>query len=501
MREEEKMEAVNRKGIFLLLLIEAVWIILLLPGCFRRPEILDHNPGDKTELAPGVYEIRIENHLENGQSATVELKSDEAFYRALRTNAVTIGPEDGTVAISAWVIQKTTDAYIQCDISGSSGEGSGTVRVELYRTAKGKRILLALSLLCAALLDGILVFRRGILDGRITKKEQIVFWTLLAGILTAYFPYLTDYLTLNGNTTFYLARIVKLSEGIGRGIGFMAPGDLFLLIPAGLKMLGFSMMTAYRFFLLLLVSATAIIAYHSLYFCVREEYAALLGSMVYLLLPYHLMVLYDRGAVGEYIVMAFLPMIFGGGYSLCISGRDHGKTAKALICTLIGLLAVWSGLAITVKEPDSGVLWQYGAGAFLLLLSYIVWRFGNRKEKAGICDLCMAGNLVVCLMQILKIPGRWMMAGTFLTACLAAFYLIKLAQGQQQNKQRCGTLGIYLVVLSAVFIIFSAVYHVDRIAYTSKAVYLYEARNMPILYQEDNGDGEREGAHDETRAE
>ena len=114
------MEAVNRKGIFLLLLIEAVWIILLLPGCFRRPEILDHNPGDKTELAPGVYEIRIENHLENGQSATVELKSDEAFYRALRTNAVTIGPEDGTVAISAWVIQKTTDAYIQCDISGSS---------------------------------------------------------------------------------------------------------------------------------------------------------------------------------------------------------------------------------------------------------------------------------------------------------------------------------------------------------------------------------------------
>lgn len=471
------MKAAKQNRKLWLLLTEAVLLLLLLPGCFRKAERLDYTMGEKIELNPGVYELRVKNTLQDGQSAIVELKSDEAFYRALRTNAVTILPNGGTVSILAWVTQEIRDAYVQCEQSDAEGmETAVTLQPELYRTTKGNRILFVVAVSVIALFNGILAFRKGVLDGRITKKQQIVCWVLGAGILTAYFPYLTDYITLGGNTSVYLSRIVRLAEGtLGRTGATL--GDLFLLLPAGLKLLGFSMVTAYRVFVFLLVAVTAFIAYECFYRCVKEEYAALFGSMVYLLMPYHLLGLYSRGAVGEYLVMAFLPLVGCGIYLLC---QKSGRTVRTVMDVAVGAVLVWAGATITVEETGAGSAWQLGAGALVLLAGYILWRIREKEKGLCICDLCAAGSVAALGLQLLQIPGRWMMAATLLAACLAAFY-VPCMQGRRTGNRAILTLTIGT---AAVLAVLSAVYHVNRIAYTSKAVYLYEARNMAILYQE-----------------
>lgn len=472
------MKAVKRNQKLLLLLTEAMLLLLLLPGCFRKAERLDYTMGEKIVLTPGVYELHVESALQDGQRAVVEVKSDEAFYHSLRTNAVTILPNERAVSIQAWVTQKIQDAYVECEQSDSEGmETAVTLQPELYRTAKGNRILFVVTGLGIALLNGILAFRRAILDNRITKKQQMVCWMLGVGILIASFPYLTDYITLDGNTSVYLWRIVKLAEGTWGRTGTATLGDLFLLLPAGLKLLGFPMVTVYRFFVFWLVAATAIIAYDSFYRCVKEEYAALFGSMIYLLMPYHLFELYSRGAVGEYLIMAFLPLVGCGIYLLC---QKSGCTVRNVMNVVVGVLLVWAGATITVEETDTGSAWQLGAGALVLLTGYILWRIRGNEKGLCICDLCAVGSVAALGLKLLQIPGRWMMAAMLFVAYLAAFYMPRVQRIQAGKR----IILILMIGTVTVLTVFSSVYHVNRIAYTSKAVYLYEARNMTILYQE-----------------
>ncbi|MBR1853691.1 MAG: hypothetical protein IJ794_11230, partial [Lachnospiraceae bacterium] len=65
-------------------------------------------------------------------------------------------------------------------------------------------------------------------------------------------------------------------------------------------------------------------------------------------------------------------------------------------------------------------------------------------------------------------------------AYLAAFYMPRVQRIQAGKR----IILILMIGTVTVLTVFSSVYHVNRIAYTSKAVYLYEARNMTILYQE-----------------
>ncbi len=124
---------------------------------------------------------------------------------------------------------------------------------------------------------------------------------------------------------FHLSRIEGIAQGLREGqfpvriysqakdgYGY-APslfyGELFLYFPAALRLLGMSVQGAYRTYVMVIQALTAGISFFSFRQMFRHNKTALLGSILYMLAPYHIYNIYWRSAVGEYTALAFLPLI------------------------------------------------------------------------------------------------------------------------------------------------------------------------------------------------
>lgn len=136
----------------------------------------------------------------------------------------------------------------------------------------------------------------------------------------------------------------KAYNGYGY-LGFMYP-EFFLLLPAFLRKINVSMTVSYHIFVFILNAATAYICY----FCLRTiltklsaendtsskiDAIALCSALFYLMAPYRLTDLYIRAALGEVMVMAFLPLVISGMYHIFVGDR---KKWYQLVIGLSGIL-------------------------------------------------------------------------------------------------------------------------------------------------------------------
>ena len=601
------------KSYLLLLLTELLCVILLLPGCFQQSRLV-HSfygqdmtgmtvagdgsrefCGDRMSLLPGVYEIRVQTRLSAGETMSVEMKSDDARYKSLLGNNVSVFSGNDDLTLSFWVLDKVSSAYVQCNFYDADSEA--LVSLEVYRTGKGNRVVLFLVLVIFVILDIMIEYRRRILAGMIPKKQQVVFWTLLGGVLLAYFPYMTNYFSIGVDTLFHLTRIAGLNETLEQGTSFpiriqsywnyghgyavsMFYGDLFLFLPAALMLIGFSLMTSFKIFILVLLAATAVIAYHSFYKCVKDEYAALFGSLFYLLIPYHLFNMYNRGAIGEFLAMTFLPLVVCGMYLLYTedvkssSYKKHKwylvwgisavlqshmistemtvvfmlvfcvifwkktfrretflQLSEAAIIALLVNMWFWLPLLYMMNadvyhlqritsEPgqNRGVSFanilqllpnrgwaatgvydstpvQIGAGAFMLLVVYMLWRGRSRAQTWDrACKISAIFSVLTIVMSTrylpwdammnipgigsiissLQFPSRWMVLAALFAALFATFFFAAV-------KEAGGVLMKSALGIAAAIAVCSAVYHVNSIAFESGVVFLYEPNNMGTI--------------------
>ncbi|MCM1112102.1 MAG: hypothetical protein NC399_02490 [Muribaculum sp.] len=189
----------------------------------------------------------------------------------------------------------------------------------------------------------------GIRGGRTSGSRQVLLWGLLAGIFVAYFPYLTNYLSLGTDTPAYLNRIAFWADALGSraSLGAFRPDDLLLWLPALSRMIGFPLMDAYKQFVFLTIALTAVCSCHALRTCVKQDYAALSGSLFCLLSPYSISCLYKRGAVAEYLAMACLFLIVCGISLLCVTDGVKRR--------IRGFLYVLGGAAVLLP-----CLWNLG---------------------------------------------------------------------------------------------------------------------------------------------
>ena len=105
---------------------------------------------------------------------------------------------------------------------------------------------------------------------------------------------------------------VKIQPEWYNGYGYACSvfyGDLFLYVPALLRLLGLPLQGCYKVYVVLVQAATIGIADYAFRGIFKEEKAALAGTMLYSLSVYRLINIYVRGAVGEYTAMVFLPLL------------------------------------------------------------------------------------------------------------------------------------------------------------------------------------------------
>lgn len=418
----------GKSRLWILWALELLICLLLLPGCFRREELVGALTRDNARtlaseegscyrgpdlrLSPGVYQLRVSCETTQEQSLFVDLKDGSAAFKALRGNGVNIMPGQTYSDFEVYVLDTAANAHVECTIRGGGMEVLKSL--EIYRLNWGSRMLLFGALAAMGLLNGLVLFRRKILDGVISGDRQIVFWGLTGAVLLAYFPYMTDYFSLGADTGFHLLRIEGLKESLLTGAsipvhvqsywvyghGSVVPSmycDFFLLIPAAFRIIGFSLMTSYKLFVLLLTIATALIAYVSFRACVKDRYIALGGSVLYLLAPYRLYNLYTRGAEGEYMAMTFLPLICCGMYLLYtedVDSEGYGRHKRWIIAGMSALL---------LCHPLSAEL----AAMFMLLVCVLCCR--RTFRRATFLQLSQAAAVTVLLNCWYLVPMLYML--------------------------------------------------------------------------------------------
>lgn len=433
---------------FILLVVQIIIVLALLPGCFREErqvhsflgEDIAHMAvevdgylevrGENFTLTPGVYQVRAWMDVKDGQNLFLEMKCDTAKFRTLITNGAPVFAGDDYIDFEVYVLDKVTDAYVLCQFYNM--DTSGLLQLDVYRTSLGERSFLFILLICFFVLDFLVVFRKRVLSGEITKKQQVVFWTLTAGVLLAFYPYLTDYYFIGADTLFHWGRVAFLKDTLLQGASFpvrihdswlfdhgytvpMFYGDLFIYIPAFLMVIGFSLMTAFKSYVFVVIVATAIITYHCLKKCVKSEYPALFGTMIYILAPYCIFNIYNRSALGEFTAMTFLPLICCGMYLLYTEDVESATYKKHKWYIVWGMSAVIQCHIISTELTA------------LLMAAFCVCCWKKTFRKQTFLQLLQTVGLVLLLNAWFWVPLLYMMS-------CDVYFLSKLPMEAMQSR-------------------------------------------------------------------
>ncbi len=275
-------------------------------------------------LPIGVYHVTISGTFEDGTMVS-ELIDPSGAYGHLRTSATPLFAGEDEALEEIYVLFPVS-ATIELTCQTISIDALDSISV--IQTPLLYRMLAVLwGILCLALNLWLVLVHR-IRSGMLPKHSVVVVLLLGLSVLIAFLPFWTDYYNFGADAPFHYGRIEGLFDSIKNGNfpvriqsywlydhGYAVSSfycDLFLLFPVLLRLSGFSLMTSYKMFVLAVLILSAVIGYHSFRAMFQNTGAALCSSVLYLLAPYHLYNIYNRGAVGEYLAMAFFPIVLAG---------------------------------------------------------------------------------------------------------------------------------------------------------------------------------------------
>lgn len=222
---------------------------------------------------------------------------------------------------------------------------------------------------------------------------------LLIGIF-ACFPFFNSKLNWGDDICYHLIRIEGIKDGLRAGqfpviiypegldghgyLNSMYP-NLFLYIPACLRLVGISAATSYKFLFVIFNIATAFATYYSVKTMFDSRKAALLAAVLFTLSPYRFTNIYARAAVGEALAMTFMPLLIAGLYhvimgnkkkwwllALGMSGLIQTHVLSALLgvilCAVIGVICITS----VIRERRYFEILKAAALTLLLNLWFII---------------------------------------------------------------------------------------------------------------------------------
>ncbi|WP_455615418.1 hypothetical protein [Eisenbergiella sp.] len=211
-----------------------------------------------------------------------------------------------------------------------------------------KTKLLTLALLGIWLLSSAAVFIPYLVRGHDIRFHLMRIEGLKDGLLSGAFPVKIQPTWLNGN---------------GYPVSILYP-DLFLYIPACLRILGCSLQTVYKIYIILINGATVGFSYWSFRQMSGRRAWGLLGSFVYTLSMYRLTNVYTRAAVGEYTAMAFMPLILCAMYKIYKEDTESKDFQHNWLLLAFALTGIIQSHIISVEM----------VGIFIILICIIFWK-------------------------------------------------------------------------------------------------------------------------------
>lgn len=188
-----------------------------------------------------------------------------------------------------------------------------------------------------------------------SQEQRNVCIGLLIIFILSLVPLYTNYFVTAHDSKTHIMRIECLAEALHMGqfpvrmqpgwlndYGYpisVLYGDLFLYIPAFLRLIGYSLMNCYKIYIGLISLGTVLASYFCFKNISRSYYMGLLGSFLYTLSFYRIINVYTRSAAGEYTSMLFMPLVFLALYRILhTEGNEKKRYALMLILSYTGIL-------------------------------------------------------------------------------------------------------------------------------------------------------------------
>lgn len=241
----------------------------------------------------------------------------------------------------------------------------------------------------------------------------------LAGIvLFASFPATLDYLTKGHDMPFHINRITGIAEALRQGQfpvriytsaynGYGYPcsvfyGDIFLYLPALLRLAGFPLSLVYRLYLVFVNTATCLIAFFCFTKIFRNWRIGVFGAFLYTCSAYRITNMYFRTALGEFSAMTFFPLLVYAAVLLVGDGYDKRERSRAWIWLSLGVSGVCQTHMISLQM------------CFLFWLFFMVLYVQKVFRKEPLRQMIMAGVSTVILNLWFLVPFlQYYMGGNY----------------------------------------------------------------------------------------
>lgn len=295
---------------------------------------------------------------------------------------------DGVEKISFTVESLTSELHLYCQEILDEANVTSRVTVEsVGRIYRDKEFFVAVVFLVGLFL---LLYTR---KRAFSREEKLAHLLLLGSVFLVSWILTSDYLPEAHDLMIHFNRVEGLANGLKAGYfpvriypnlmndyGYAFPifyPDLFLYIPAVLRVLGVSTFLGYKVLIFLIHLVTAYSGWFAFSRLTKSRRLGLVAAVLYTLAPYRLMDTYVRSALGESLAMAFLPLWL---YSVWELLRGNYKRW------------IWAVLSFTCLLR-SHLLTTELAVLFTVVLTLISFRKLLEKKRiltillAGVCTL------------------------------------------------------------------------------------------------------------------
>lgn len=247
----------------------------------------------------------------------------------------------------------------------------------------------------------------------IAHNERVFLFLLLLTLLSVWPFFDASRCTEGDDFYFHLTRIEGMAQTLkagyfptriylgwmqnyGVGSGFYYP-DLLMILPAAMRMLGFSLITCLKTFLILCTFFSALTTYIAAKRIGNGRTSAgLFAAALYTFAAYRLICVFYRNALGEVQAFIFFPLV------------------------ILGLFEILNGN--TGKWP------VFAAGFFGLLMSHLI--------SLAIAGVLCALYLLFSLRRLIKEPRiiAALVQAALLTLCIGAFFLLPMLEQNARNE-------------------------------------------------------------------
>ena len=312
--------------------------------------LFDFTPEYK--LPVGTYDITVRYETDTSANYSMVDATTRGF-NTLRADQTPLQKEVHEVTYTTYLLENVNDFRVKTFFSGN---GYMIIRgFSIVETHAFVRMILFMELLLFALMDilGVLYIKREKTYEKWSMQTKIEALLVMGIVFCCSYPLFVGGALPGHDQYYHLLRIDGIKEGLlsgqfpvkiqpnfAFGYGYAAStfyGDLFLYIPAILRVIGFSVNTSYLVFMLLMNVATVLIALYSFKKIWKDSYIPLLGTFLYTMAPYRLTNMYIRAAIGEAEALIFLPLVFVGMYLVLRDDADEKEMKSAWIPIAIGL--------------------------------------------------------------------------------------------------------------------------------------------------------------------